>query len=597
MARNLNNQEIARLLRAVAAAYEVKGGNKFKVAAYDRAATAVEHATSEIKDLWDDGQLTALPGIGPSLAQHLDELFRRGRVKHFEEIMKGLPPAMFELLAIPRIGPKTAYKLCEKLGIRNPKTALNQLEKAARQGKIASLEGFGQKSQADILEAVLAFKKGRVKKKRMPLPYADAIAQEVIAYLQKSPATLQADPLGSLRRRVATIGDIDIAVKTRKPKQVIDWFLRYPKRKKTIEKGPSGASILLKNGCQIDLRVQKPEAYGSMLQYFVGSKHHNIHLRELALKRGLSLSEYGIKKKGKLTEYASEEAFYRALGMPWIPPEMREDNGEIEAALAGKLPRLVKLSDIRGDLHLHSDFHLESSHDEGVSPMSVMIQKAIELGYEYLGFSEHNPSLNHHTKKQIIDIIKRKSELVEKLKSSFKKSTQKNNQKPINIINGLEIDIRPNGELAFPAEGFKLLDYVVASVHSSFRMNKKKMTARILKALAHPKVKILGHPTGRKLGEREGYELDWDQIFAFCRKNNKFLEINSWPDRLDLPDVLVREAVKNGVKMVVNSDSHSVDHMSFMIYGISVARRGWAEKKDIINTLPWEKLKSILLKQ
>jgi len=585
MNRNLNNQEVACLLQAIAAAYEVKNSNRFKIIAYDRAATAVENATSEVKDLWDDGKLRTLPGIGASIAQHLDELFRTGKVKHFNRLIKGLPPAMFEFLSISGIGAKTAYKLCQELEIKRAKTALVELEKAAKKGKIALLEGFGEKSQTDILEAILDFKKGRIKKKRMPLSYADAVAQDIIVYLKKSPATLKIDPLGSLKRRVATVGDIDIAVATKKPTEVVSWFVAYPKKKKLIEKGPTGASILLKGGCQVDLRVQKPEAYGSMLQYFIGSKHHNIHLREFALKKGLSLSEHGIKKGKKLKEYATEEQFYHDLGLPWIPPEIREDTGEIEVAQKGELPNLVKTSDIKGDFHLHSNYPLEPSHDEGENSMEEMAMKAIELGYEYIGFSEHNPSLSHHSEKQIIDLVKRKNGAVEQLKSSCNKIT---------LLNGLEVDIRPNGQLAFPEKGFDLLDYVVASIHSSFKMNKKEMTRRVLAGLEHPKVKILGHPTGRKLGQREGYELNWEKVFAFCKKADIWLEINAWPDRLDLPDVLVREAVKNGVKMVINTDSHALSQMGLMPYGVSVARRGWAEKSDIINTLSWLKLNARL---
>lgn len=586
--KNMSNQELAKLLRAISAAYEIKGGNRFKIMAYDRAATAVEHATSEAKDLWDDGKLTSLPGIGVSIASHLDELFRTGRVPHFENLMKGLPSAMFELLGISGIGAKTAHRLCKELKLKDPTTVVDDLIKAAKKGKIAPIEGFGEKSQADILEALEEFKKGQVKKKRMLLPYADTVAQEIISYLKKCPSTIKVDSLGSLRRMVATIGDIDIAVATKRPIEVVNWFVRYHKKKKIIEKGPTGASILLKSGPQVDLRVQKPEAYGSMLQYFIGSKHHNIHLREVALKKGLSLSEYGIKKGKRLTEYATEEEFYHALGMPWIPPEIREDTGEIEAAQMDKLPKLIKLSDIKGDLHTHSNFPIEESHDPGTQSMEEMIARAAELGYEYIGFTEHNPSISQHSEKKIIDLIKRKREKIDKINSSRTKKLLKM------VLNGLEIDIRPNSELAFPDKGFKFLDYVVASVHSNFRMKRKEMTERILKAIEHPKVKILGHPTGRRLNKREGYELEWDKIFEFCLKNDKWLEINAWPDRLDLPDVLVREAVKNGVKMVINTDSHALEHMDLMRYGVSVARRGWATPRDVINTLSLGKLSVIL---
>jgi len=604
----ITNKEIAKLLRSIAAAYEVKEGNKFKVMAYDRAATAVEHATSELKDLWDDGKLEEVPGIGKSIAQHLDELFRLGRVKHFEEIKRSLPPAMFELLDIPGIGAKKAFKLCKNLGILEAKTAVEELEKAAREGKVAKIEGFGEESQRDILEGIKAFKKGQIKENRMTLPYAWEMAKEILEYLKKHPAVKRTDPLGSLRRRVATVGDVDIAVATEEGDKVIDYFLKFPKIRQVIEKGPSGTSVLLYNGRQVDLRVQKPQAYGAMLQYFTGSKQHNIHLRELALKMGLSLSEHGIKiidkgkvqslkfkvqsaswrTKSKIYEFAREEDFYNALGLIWIPPELREDTGEIEAAQKGKLPKLVEVDDIKGDLHMHSNFPVEESHDPGVDSMEKMIEVAASLGYEYIGFSEHNPSQSQHNPEEIISLIKRKKEVIDKINYSRTKKLLKW------VFNGLEIDIKPNGDLAIPLRALDLLDYGIASVHSNFKMSRKEMTRRVLKALDHPKIKIFGHPTGRKLGQREGYELDWEKIFDFCLKRGKWIEINSWPDRLDLPDSLVREAMKKGVKMIINTDSHAAEHLYLMEFGVSVARRGWAEKEDIVNTLPYDKINKLL---
>jgi len=602
----ITNREIAKLLRSIAAAYEVKEGNKFKVMAYDRAAAAVEHATSELKDLWDDGKLEEVPGIGKSIAQHLDELFRTGRIRHFEEVKKDLPPGMFALLDIPGIGAKKAHKLCKNLGIFEAKTAVDELEKAALEGKIAKIEGFGEESQKDILEGIRAFKKGQIKENRMTLPYAWQMAKEVLEYLKKHPAAKRADPLGSLRRRVATIGDVDIAVATEEGDGVITYFLKFPKVRQVIERGPSGASVLLTNGRQVDLRIQKPRAYGAMLQYFTGSKQHNIHLRELALKMGLSLSEYGIKiidkskiqnanlkmqndnLKSKIYEFAEEEDFYKALGLPWIPPELREDSGEIEAAQKGKLPKLVETGDIKGDLHMHSNFPVEESHDPGVSSMEKMIEVAASLGYEYIGFSEHNPSQSQHNPGEIISLIKRKKEAIDKINYSRTKKLLKW------VFNSLEIDIKPNGELAIPLKALDLLDYGIASIHSNFKMSREQMTKRVLTALSHPKIKIFGHPTGRKLGEREGYELDWEKIFDFCLKKGKWIEINAWPDRLDLPDSLVREAVKRGVKMIINTDSHAAEHLYLMEFGVSVARRGWAEKKDIINTLPYDKISKLL---
>lgn len=591
-AKDFNNQEIAKLLRAVAAAYTVKKGDRFKIMAYERAAASIEHSTSEAKDLWDDGKLGQLPGVGSGITSHLDELFRTGRVKHFEQVMLGLPLAMFKFLSIPGIGAKTAYKLCKNLKIEDPKRALVELEKAAKAGKIRALEGFGEESEKDILGGIEAFKKGQIKEKRMLLPYADALAQEMLGYLKACPAVSRADALGSLRRMVPTIGDIDIAAETKKPKRVIDWFVKYPKISRILGKGEEAlVRIILKNGRQIDLRLQKPDAYGAMLQYFTGGKNHNIHLRELALKKEMSLSEYGIKKEGKLIKYATEEEFYHALGLDWIPPELREDAGEIEDAQAHKLPDLVELKNIKGDLHIHSDFPIETSHDEGANSMEEIIEKAYELGYEYIGFAEHNPSTSQHNPKQIIEVLKRKKEKVEQLNYSCEKRRGK---LPIFAFNGLEIDIKPDGSFGVPEEAIELLDFVIASIHSSFKMSREEMTKRIMRVLDHPKVKILGHPTGRKLNEREGYELDWEKVLDFCLKKNKWLEINAWPDRLDLPETLVREAVKKGIKLIINSDAHDKGHLDLMRYGVAVARRGWAEKEDIVNTLGYNQFKKML---
>jgi len=406
MAFNFTNKEISRLLRSVAAAYQVKGEDRFRAIAYQRAADSVEHATSEVKDLWDDGKLGELAGVGSGIASHLDELFKKGKVKHFEKVMAGLPKAMFEFLSIPGIGPKTAYKLCQKLKIKNPKTALKQLEEAAKTGNIRVIEGFGQASEEEILKGIQAFKRGQIKEKRMLLPYANVLAKEIIAYLKQSPAVIQVDPLGSLRRKVSTIGDLDIAVATREPKKVLENFGKYPKISRVLSQGEESlCRVVLTSGHQVDIRLQKPQAYGSMLQYFTGSKHHNIALREFALKKGFSLSEYGIKiveGKRELVEFEKEEEFYRFLGLDWIPPELREDQGEIEAAQKHTLPKLVELADIKGDLHVHSCFPIETSHDEGLHSFEEMLEAAAGLGYQYLGFTEHNPSTNKHSEKQII---------------------------------------------------------------------------------------------------------------------------------------------------------------------------------------------------
>jgi DNA polymerase (family 10) len=605
----MTNQEIAKLLKEVAAAYILKNENRFKIIAYEKAADAIQNSTMEAKDLWESGKLSAIPGIGTSIASHLDELFRTGKVKHFVSIKKGLPSSLFPLLVLSGFGPKKAYKLVSILKLNNPTSVVEDLFKAAKQGKIEKIEGFGEKSQQDILEAIEAFKKGEGKSNRMPLPFAYALAQEMIDYLQKDENSRKVVPLGSLRRMVSTIGDIDLAVATRNPKEVIDWFIKYPRKEKVIEQGQSGAAIVLHNGKQIDLRVQSPESFGAMLQYFTGSKSHNIKLRELALKQGLSLSEYGIRKiknqkstcrtgrskiknriiKDKLYEYSTEEEFYRALGLPWIPPELREDWGEIEAVQKKQLPKLVELKDIKGDLHIHSNYNLEPSHDLGYSSLKEILISAQNLGYEYIGISDHNPSYTNHTDSQIIEILKTR-------KTKYEQILQSTKSVRVKLFTMLEVDILPDGKLAIPEKAFEYLDAAIVSIHSSFKMTKEEMTKRILKGLSHPKAKILAHPTGRLIGKREGYEVDFEKLFKFAKENNKAIEINAYPDRLDLPDILVKEAVGEKVKLVIDTDSHEQSSMDLMTYGVSVARRGWAKKDDIVNTLPYNKIKDWLSK-
>jgi DNA polymerase (family 10) len=490
--------------------------------------------------------------------------------------MKGLPLAMFELMEVPGIGAKTAFKLVTELGIKS----LDELAKAAKQGKIRGIEGFGEKSEAEIVKSI-EDTKGRTK--RLLLPYATEIADSVIAWLKKNKAIKRADPLGSLRRKTSTIGDIDVSAASDNPREAIEHFTSYPKKTRVLEKGDTTASIILPGDVQVDLMVQTPNAYGALLQHFTGSKHHNVALREYALKKGMSLSEYGIKniRKKESRRFRTEEDFYKYLGLDWISPELREDTGEIEAAREYKLPKLVKLADIKTDLQIHSSFNVETSHDLGISSMEEIIEEAGRLGYEYLAFTEHNPSRSGHTEKQIVDILKHKSEAVEKINYSLVKSMKKRVRK---VFNSLEIDIKQEGGLPVPEEAMETLDFALVAIHGSFRLDRDTMTRRVLSALEHPKVKIFAHPTARKLNEREGIELNWPEIFDYCVKNKKWLEINADPMRLDLPDNLVKEAVKAGVKLTLGTDAHSKEGLRNMVYGVSVARRGWATKEDIINT-------------
>ncbi|MBI2031116.1 MAG: DNA polymerase III [Candidatus Levybacteria bacterium] len=574
----MSNQEISKLLRNVAASFTIKNEKKFRfqIIAYQKASDSIGNLTSELKDLYKEEKLELLPGVGVSIRDHLIELFKTGKVKHFEWALKDIPKSVFVLLDIPGFGPKKAYRLVKEFGINDPEKVISSLEKIAKRGEIASLPGFGEKSQSDILRSINEFKKGVGKTTRMTLPYAQEIAEKIVNYLKKSKHVVLAESLGSLRRRMATVGDIDIAVASAKPKEVINHFVAYSYKDRVIEKGEVTASLLVSGGRQIDLMVQPPESFGSLLQHFTGSKAHNVALREFALKKGLSLSEYGIKKKNKLQKFETEEKFYAALGLDWIPPELRENTGEIEKALEHNLPKLVALSDIKGDLHIHSSYPIEPSHDLGKASFEEMLRKAISLGYEYIGFSEHNPSMSKHDSNEIFEIIAKRNKEIEQLNKS---------NKSIRVLKLLETDITPNGKLAISNECLDLLDATIVSIHSGFGMDKKSMTKRVLTGLSHKKAKILAHPTGRMLNERPGFDLDWEEIFDFCKKHNKALEINSWPSRLDLPGSIIKMAVENKVKMIINTDSHALWQMNLMKYGVEIARRGWATKNDILNTL------------
>lgn len=580
----MSNQEIAKLLKNVAAAYTIKDEKKFRfqILAYQKAADTIEHLNTEIIEFYKNNLLDTIPGVGASIKSHIEELMEKGKVSRFEWVLKDIPEAVFPLLDVPSFGPKKAYALVKHFHLKSKATVLDDLDKLAKEGKIANLAGFGEKSQADVIRAIQEFREGKGKTTRMALPYAQEVADKLVEYLKKSKDVERVEPLGSLRRKVSTVGDIDLAVASNNPQAVMDYFVNYPFLERVIEKGDVSGSIMVAGGRQVDLMIQPPVGFGALLQHFTGSKNHNVHLREFALKKGLSLSEYGIKflkqKKQPTKKIATEEEFYKTIDLDYIEPEMREDTGEIELAEAHKLPKLVQLKDLKGDLHTHSDYPIEPSHDLGLSPMQEMLDKAKALGYEYLGFSEHNPSISKHTSKQIYEILRKRDAKIEQLKS---------NKKNVRIIKLLEVDILPSGQLAIDDKSLNLLDAAIVSIHSVFSMDKDKMTERVLKGLSHPKAKILAHPTGRLLNTRPGYELDWEKIFEFAKKNNKALEINSWPTRLDLPDSIIRNAIEAGVKLVIDTDSHRVNQMDMAKYGVAIAKRGWAKKRDIVNTLSY----------
>ena len=560
----ISNAQVSKILRNVAAAYSIKKvGNIFQIRAYENAADSIEHSSVEIFDLWQEGKLAEIPGLGQAIRGYLDELFKTGKVKHFEEVQKGIPEVVFDLLEVSGIGPKTAEKIAS-LGVKN----LSDLKKKLKSGELVNA-GFSSKIAQNIISGLHELSQ---QGNRMLLPYAFTQAEKILSYLKKSKEVIDAHSLGSLRRMTATIGDLDFSASSKHPKAVIDHFTQMPGVVRILDQGEAKATVVLQSSIQVDLLVGNPGSYGALLQHFTGSKNHNIHLRTYAQEKGLSLSE--------ITKTKTEEEFYKLVGMDAPPPEIREDSGEIEVALAHNLPKLVEFDDIKGDLHLHSNFPIEHpSHGPGVDSIEAIVKKAISLGYEFVGISDHSPSFNL-TKEKIIATVEMRTKFIQQLKKRTKS---------VQILNGLEIDILGDGSLSVPDEALKTLDYCIAGIHSGHRGAKDVITKRLISALSSPYVDIISHPTNRLLNERDSSDADWDEIFKLAAKNNKIMEINSYPNRLDLRDDLVRMAKKFGVKFIIDTDAHAVDQMNTMKFGVSVARRGWATKEDIVNTWDWKK--------
>jgi len=589
----MTNGEVAELLRRMAAVCQVADKDYFRARAYQNAANAVENLTISAKDLYQQGKLEEIPGVGESLAEHLAELFKTGKVRHFEAEFKKVPLGMFGLMGIRGIGPKTAYKIAKKFKLINDKTALGQLKKLIEEGKIEKMPSFGKKSQAKIktsMESKFSKKQGG---QRMLLSDAIAASEEFIGFIRSIEGVVHAEPLGSLRRRVATVGDIDIGIATNKPDQVMAAIKKYPQVKDVIASGRGITRVKLENGQEVDLKTGTPKEWGSLLHHYTGSKLHNISLRSYALDKHLSISEHGIKnsKTQKVYQAESEEAFYKYLGLPNIPVELREGEEELDYAKKGKIPQLVELSDIKGDLHIHSDFEFDSSHDLGRSSLAEYLDRAREFSYDYIGLSDHNPKYRGTTLTHKRKVLEKRYKYIYEHYREYEKRVKTRVPK---ILIGLEIDVRKDGELAVDKSLADYYDYAIVSIHTNFDLGRAENTKRIIKGLQQPKAVILGHPTTRKLNQRPGIECDWEAVFDFCQKNDKILEVNATPDRLDLPDDLVKIAVRKGIKLVINTDSHDVGQLDFMKFGVWTARRGWARKADIINTYSYAALKKVL---
>jgi len=562
------NQQISKIFNEIADILEIRGENPFRIRAYRRAAQNIEGLSRDISDLSSD-DLKKIPGIGSDLAEKIREFVDTGRLGFYEEIKKDIPEGLINLLNIPGLGPRTAKLLFEKLHI----TDIDELERYAREGKLSGLPGIRAKTEQNILKGIEMLRRHSG---RFPIGKVMPLAQDIIDRLKKDAPVKRLSMGGSLRRWKETIKDIDILATSSSPEKVMSLFVSLPHVKEVLMKGQTKSSIITEEGIQVDLRVVSEDSFGAALAYFTGSKAHNIRIREMAMKRGLKVNEYGIfdVKTNKKVGGREEEDIYRVLDLPYIPPEMREDTGEIEAAMNNNLPELVTVDDIRGDLHVHSKYS-DGNHD-----LRELAEMAKKRGYEYLAITDHSKGLGIAGGLQIDDLL----EQVKQIRALNKKL------KGIKLLAGVEIDIRSDCTLDYPDEVLSKLDIVVASIHSGFRQSKEKITHRIVSAMKNPYVHIIAHPTGRLIGERDAYELDMDEILSTARQTGTVLEINAYPQRLDLNDVYVKRAKEMGIPLVISTDAHIEYQLDFIAYGIGMARRGWLDKSFVLNTLPYKSL-------
>jgi DNA polymerase (family 10) len=573
----MKNKEIAKIFNEIAEYLEMEGV-QFKPYAYQKAALTLETLKNDVEDLYKAGGLKALkgiPGVGESIARKIEEYLTTGRIEYYEEFKKKMPINLDEIVGVEGVGPKKARVLFEQLNIKT----LEELEAAAQAHKIAPLFGFGEKTEQNILQAIDFLK---ASKGRFLLGEILPIAHQVLEQLQALPEVQRANVAGSVRRMRETIGDVDFLVISTNPAAVMDWFVAQPGVVKVWGHGATKSSVRLKEGFDMDIRVIPPESYGAALQYFTGSKDHNIALRKIAIDRGFKLSEYGLFQGEKLIAAETEEEVYAKLGMPWIAPELREDRGEIEAALAGRLPRIIGYGDIKGDLHVHSNW------DGGANSIEEIAAAALALGYEYVGLADHTQFLKIEHGLDEAKLRARNRE-IDAVNARLAQAGQN-----FRVLKGCEANILADGAIDITDDCLAELDFVIAGVHSHFRQPREEMTRRIRTAMRNPHVDIISHPTGRILKRREEYEVAIDDLLNGARETGTILEINSYPERLDLGDVNILAAKQAGIRMVINTDTHNVDQLHLMPFGISQARRGWAEKKDIINAWPVAELLKML---
>lgn len=567
------NTEIAEIFYEMADLMEMQN-IEWKPRAYRNAARGIE-AAEDVEQIYRKGGKKALmeiAGIGESTAEKIIEYLETGRIREYDALTKKLPSGVHDMMHIMGVGPKKAWRLYKELKI----TSISELKRACEQGRLRMLKGFGAKSEEDILRGIQTLEKGQA---RMLLGQAWQLSQEIMARLQKLREVKAIEPSGSLRRWKETIGDIDVLVISTDAAKVMDAFTTMPNVERVLAKGLTKSSVLLREGVTADVRVLEPRSFGAALQYFTGSKEHNIALRQIAIKKGYKLNEYGLFKGSRQIAGKTEQEIYKALGLRWMPPELRENQGEIAAARTGTLPDIIGYDSIRGDLHTHTKW------SDGTNTTEEMIQAAIRQGYEYIAITDHSKS--EHVARGLDE--KRLLKHIEEINKLKKKYAGR-----IAVLAGSEVSIMADGSLDYADKYLKELDWVVASVHSRFKQPRAEMTKRILNALSNEHVDALGHPTGRKINEREPYDVDMDKVIAAAKANRVALEVNAYPVRLDLKDAHIRAAVEQGAKLVINTDAHHENHLPLVRFGIAQARRGWAEPGDVLNTLPWKKFEKYL---
>ena len=586
----MKNLEIAELLNEIADYLELKE-EKFKIRAYRKAALVIQSLSGDIEEIWEKGKLEGIPSVGEGIAKKISDFLQDGKSAYLEKLKKQTPVDMESLGQIEGLGSKTVAKLYKKLNIKN----IKELEKAAKKGRIRNIFGFGSIFEKNILKSI---KFSRSSSDRHLLGSVLQIADEITVELKRLKEISKIQIAGSTRRRKETIRDIDILITSKKPEKVMNFFVKMDNVSDVLAHGNTKSSVRLDEGIQVDVRVIDKKSYGTALLYFTGSKEHNIRLRKIAIDKKMKLSEYGLfnkllnsknskalensknfqRKTNKLLAGKTENEVYKKLGMSYIEPELREDDGEIEAALKNKLPKLIGYNDIKGDLQMHTKW------SDGSNSIEEMAGEAKKLGYEYICITDHTGNLkiaNSLNEKRILKQIKEIDKINKRIKG-------------IKILKGAEVNITNDGSLDVKDNTLKKLDVAAASIHSGFKNPKEKITNRIIKAMENENVDVIAHPTGRLIQKRPAYEIDFDKIFSKAKETGTCMEINSFPNRLDLKDAHVRAAIKNGVKLTISTDAHNTGHLRFMEFGIATARRGWAEKKDILNTLSLKKfLKSI----